>query len=393
MIPFIDLKAQQHRIRPQIDAAIAKVLDHGKYIMGPEVFELEEKLAEFVDSKHCISCSSGTDALLLGLMAYGVGRGDAVFTTPFTFIATAEVISLLGATPVFVDIDPDTYNLDPSQLKLAIQAVKAKDPSIYPLPSTLHSPLSTDLTLRGIIPVDIFGVPADYDSILPIAQRHGLFVLQDAAQAFGAESKGGKCPTLGHVGATSFFPAKPLGCYGDGGAVFTEIDELADIMRSIRIHGKGKDKYDNVCVGLNGRMDTLQAAILLEKLEIYPEEIELRQLVAQQYVKHLTHNSSDFKPQKVPECSRSVFAQFCVEVPDREEVQDRLKLNNIPCAIYYPRPLHLLSAFKRLGYNQGDMPVAEALSRCVLALPMYPYLDSDQIALIAQKVAALNLIA
>lgn len=387
---FIDLETQQERIRPQIDAAIKKVLDHGKYIMGPEVFELEEILATFVGSKHCISCSSGTDALLMGLMAYGVGPGDAIITTPFTFIATAEVISLLGATPVFVDIDPDTYNIDPKQLELAIQAVKANDSSIYPLPSTLNSSLSTDknsplstdahsqsLTLRGIIPVDLFGLPADYESILPIAKKNGLFVLQDSAQAFGAEYKGKKCPTHGHIGATSFFPAKPLGCYGDGGAVFTDDDRLAEIMRSIRVHGQGTDKYNNVRIGLNGRMDTFQAAILLEKLKIYPEEIELRQKVAERYLKHFTFHPSPFTLQEVPEGSLSVYAQFCIESELRDAVQSKLKEAGIPTAVYYIKPLHLLDAYSTLGYEEGEFSVAERTSHGIFALPMHPYLSQE----------------
>jgi len=373
MIPFIDLKTQQERIRPQIDAAIKRVLDHGKYIMGPEVYELEEELAEFVGSRHCISCSSGTDALLIGLMAYGVGPGDAIFTTPFTFIATAEVISLLGATPVFVDIDPDTYNIDPKKLELAIQAVKANNPSIHPLPSAFSLQPSA-LVPRGIIPVDLFGLPADYDAILPIADKYGVFVLQDSAQAFGAQYKGKICPSHGHMGATSFFPAKPLGCYGDGGATFTDDDNLAEIMRSIRIHGKGTDKYNNVRIGLNGRIDTIQAAILLEKLKIYPGEIDLRQRVAKRYSPLSTLNCA---LQKVPEGSLSVYAQFCIESDQREQIQAKFKESSIPTAIYYPRPVHLLDAYSDLGYGEGDFLVAEKVSERIFALPMHPYLKED----------------
>jgi len=371
MIPFIDLKAQQDRIRPQLEAAIGRVLDHGEYIMGPEVKELEEKLAAFIGSKDCISCSSGTDALLMALMAYGVGPGDAVFTTPFTFIATAEVISLLGATPVFVDIDSDTYNIDPVKLKVTIDRTFAED----------------KLKPRGIIPVDLFGLPADYDSIMPMAQAHGLFVLQDAAQSFGAEYHGRKCPTLGHVGATSFFPAKPLGCYGDGGAVFTNDDGLAEIMRSIRVHGKGADKYNNVRIGLNGRMDTLQAAIVVEKLRIFPEEIELRQEVARSYAERLPQVVLDAKLQYVPAGSRSVYAQFCVELDHRSEVQAALKRQGIPTAIYYPQPLHLLTAFSSLGYREGDMPVTESAAERIFALPMHPYLTKQDIDFIVGAMA------
>jgi UDP-2-acetamido-2-deoxy-ribo-hexuluronate aminotransferase len=418
---FIDLKTQQERIRPQIDAAIKRVLDHGKYIMGPEVYELEEKLAEFVGSKHCISCSSGTDALLMALMAYGVGPGDAIFTTPFTFIATAEVISLLGATPVFVDIDPDTYNIDPNQLEQAIQAVKANDPSIHPLPSTPDSELSTDknsslstlhskpLTPRGLSPVDLFGLPADYDAIMPIAEKHDLFVLQDSAQAFGAEYKGKKCPSHGHIGATSFFPAKPLGCYGDGGAIFTDDDNLADIMRSIRVHGQGTDKYNNVRIGINGRMDTIQAAILLEKLKIYPEEIQLRQKVAERYrslfedrglrigggemriedrvpsPESRTPNPELRIPKPDPRVSKSVHAQFCLESDRRAAVLGKLKEQGIPTAIYYPRPVHLLEAYLSLGYEEGCFPVAEKVSERIFALPMHPYLTENEQMLIIES--------
>ena len=276
MIPFIDLKAQQERIRPQIEARIKRVLDHGQYIMGPEIKELEGKLVEFTGAKHALTCSSGTDALLMILMGWGVGPGDAVFTTPYTFIATAEVISLLGATPVFVDIDPITFNIDPEKLALSIQAVKEKDPSIYPIPDSSLIP-------KAIIPVDLFGLPADYDSIVGIAERHDIHVLADSAQSFGGEYLERKVGTLGHATATSFFPAKPLGCYGDGGEIFTDDDNLAEKLTSIRVHGKGTDKYDNIRIGLNARLDTLQAAILLPKLEIFPKEIEKRQRVANRY--------------------------------------------------------------------------------------------------------------
>jgi UDP-2-acetamido-2-deoxy-ribo-hexuluronate aminotransferase len=370
MIPFIDLRTQQDRIRSQLGAAINKVLDHGEYIMGPEVKELEEKLAVFVGSKNCVTCSSGTDALLMTLMAYGVGPGDAIFTTPFTFIATAEVISLLGATPVFVDIDPDTYNIDPAGIKAAIDRTIA----------------AGRLKPRGVIPVDLFGLPADYDSLMAIAEKYRLFVLQDAAQSFGADYQGKKCPTLGHVGATSFFPAKPLGCYGDGGAVFTDDDGLADIVRSIRIHGKGEDNYNNIRIGLNGRMDTIQAAILLEKLKIFPEEIELRQGVADAYSKRLGQIVPHGRLQCIPVGSRSVYAQFCVQLDCRSDIQNALKKRGIPTAIYYPKPLHLLSAFSSLGYCEGDMPVAESVASKIFALPMHPYLTSRDVDLVVDAI-------
>ncbi|MBT3190943.1 MAG: DegT/DnrJ/EryC1/StrS family aminotransferase, partial [Verrucomicrobia bacterium] len=325
MIPFVDLEKQQERIRPQIEAAVRRVLDHGQYIMGPEVQELEEQLAEIAGVKHCVSCSSGTDALLLPLMAKGVGPGDAVFTTPFSFIAAAEVIALTGATPVFVDIDPDTYNIEPAKLADAIVETK-REGALIP---------------KAIVPVDLFGLPADYDQILPIAKDHDLFVLEDAAQAFAAEHRGQRAPSLGHAGATSFFPAKPLGCYGDGGAAFTDDDKLAEIMRSIRIHGKGADKYSNVRVGLNARMDTLQAAILLEKLAIYPEELAMRNGVADRYIDALRHVNG-LKLPIIPDGHRSVWAQFSVQSEHREEIQAHLKSAGIPTAVYYVCPLHLL---------------------------------------------------
>ena len=357
---FIDLKAQQDRIRPQLDAALSRVLDHGRYIMGPEITELEAELARLCGSKHCIACASGTDALLLGLLAYGVGPGDAVITTPFTFFATAEMIALTGATPVFADIDPDTYNMDPAELAKAIEKVRADG----------------KLTLKGIITVDLFGLSADYDAICPFVEKNGLFLIQDSAQAFGAEYKGKRCPTMGHIGTTSFFPAKPLGCYGDGGAVFTDNDELAAIMTSLRVHGEGVDKYNNVRIGINGRMDSFQAGILLEKLKLYPEEIELRQQVASQYTEQLT---PALKLQTIPVGSNSVWAQFCLEADNRDVIMARLKEAGIPSVIYYVKPMHLLDAFKDLGYAEGDFPVSEAASKHIFALPMHPYLTSEDI--------------
>ncbi|MDA3832162.1 MAG: DegT/DnrJ/EryC1/StrS family aminotransferase [Spirochaetales bacterium] len=365
---FIDLNAQQLRIRPQIDAAIKRVLDHGQYIMGPEVGQLEQMLAEFVGVKHAIGCSSGTDALLLPLMAYGVGPGDAIFTTPFTFFATCEMIALTGATPVFVDIDPDTYNIDPQKLEEAIANFDQQS-TVTGLP----------LTPKGIIPVDLFGLPADYDAIMAIAEKHGLFVLEDAAQAFGATYKGRKAPGLGHVGCTSFFPAKPLGCYGDGGAVFTDDDKLAEKIRSLLVHGKGVDKYNNVCVGLNARLDTLQAAILIEKLKIYPEEIELRQEVARRYAEVLGNSHSGIPPPYVNDGYASVWAQYTVRCRSRDEIQARLKQAAIPTMAYYMKPMHLLDAMSYLGGRRGDFPVAESASTCVLSLPMHPYLTEHQL--------------
>jgi len=385
---FINLGAQQKRIRDKIDANVKAVLDHGQYIMGPEIKKLEAKLADYVGTKHAIACASGTDALLMALMAYGVGPGDAVFTTPFTFIATAEVISLLGATPVFVDIDPKTYNIDPARLEQAIQAIKANDPSIHPLPITpdLVPRTSNPLPLRprGIIPVDLFGLPADYDAIEKIAGDHGLFVIEDAAQSFGAEYKGKKACSFGKIGCTSFFPAKPLGCYGDGGMCFTDNDDLAAILDSIRVHGKGSHKYDNARIGINGRIDTLQAAILLAKFSIFPEEIELRQVVANRYTSLLASEATPATP-FIPAGYKSAWAQYSIlarSEAERTELMEKLKAAGIPTAIYYPKPLHLQTAFADLGYKPGAFPISEDAASRIFSLPMHPYLveyDQEQI--------------
>jgi len=382
---FVDLKTQQKRIKLTLDGNIQKVLEHGNYIMGPEVKELEQKLASYVDIKHAIGCASGTDALLMALMAYGVGPGDAIFTTPFTFIATAEVISLLGATPVFVDIDPKTYNIDPAKLEQAIRAVKANDPSSHPLP--LNSALSTQssaLNPKGVIPVDLFGLPADYDAINAIAKDHGLFVIEDAAQSFGAEYKGKNTCSLADIACTSFFPAKPLGCYGDGGMCFTDDDQLAKNMESIRVHGKGSDKYDNIRIGINGRLDTLQAAILLAKFAIFPEEIRLRQEAAQRYTSLLTSDSSPLTPltPHVPEGYKSAWAQYSLLAENKAQraaLMDQLKAAGIPTAIYYPKPLHLQTAFAFLGYAPGAFPASEDVASRIFSIPMHPYLtEQDQ---------------
>jgi dTDP-4-amino-4,6-dideoxygalactose transaminase len=360
---FIDLKSQQQQISAALTENIQRVLAHGQYVMGPEVQELEARLAAYVGVKHAISCSSGTDALLMPLMAYGVGPGDAVFTTPFTFIATAEVIQLLGATPVFVDIDPKTFNLDPEALAEAVHRLGQH-------PGTAH------LKPKGVIPVDLFGQPADYGRIHTIAQEHGLFVLEDAAQSFGATYKGRRAGALSEMAATSFFPAKPLGCYGDGGAIFTDDDGLAEILRSIRVHGQGTDKYENVRIGLNGRLDTLQAAVLLAKLDIFDQEVTARQQVARQYSEAL--NSLVEVPFVAPACT-SVWAQYSVLSLERELLLRKLQEAQIPTAIYYPLPLHLQRAFAHLGYTHGDFPVSESASQRIFSLPMHPYLGhADQ---------------
>ena len=382
---FIDLAAQQERIRERIEANIAAVLDHGKYIMGPEIQSLEEKLAQYVGVKHAISCASGTDALLLALMAYEIGPGDAIFTTPFTFIATGEVISLLGATPVFVDIDSQTFNMDPSKLEPAIQAIldnAANDPAIA------RSGIS--LVPRGIIAVDLFGLPADYDNLNAIAGQHGLFVLEDAAQSFGAGYKGKKACNLTQIGCTSFFPAKPLGCYGDGGMCFTDNENLYETIQSLRVHGQGTHKYDNVRIGMNGRMDTLQAAVLLAKFDIFPEEVELRQQVARRYSR-LLNQQAEVQAPMVPQEMISAWAQYSVLAKDethRTQLQAKLKDAGIPTAIYYPKPLHLQTAFKFLGYEEGDFPISEDFSSRIFSLPMHPYLSNSDQEIIAKKLSS-----
>lgn len=355
---FIDLKAQQCRIRAKIEENIRRVLDHGQYVLGPEISELEKRLSEYVGVKHAISCASGTDALLMALMAYNVKAGDVIITTPFTFIATAEVVSLIGATPVFADIDPKTFNLDPLKLEQAVKNHKAK----------------------GIIAVDLFGLPADYDAINTIAKKYGLFVIEDAAQSFGAEYHGRKTCSLADIACTSFFPAKPLGCYGDGGAIFTDDDKTAEILRSIRVHGQGIDKYDNVRIGINGRMDTIQAAILLAKLDIFPEEVVLREQVAENYAKLLKDQASLITP-AIPKGLMSVWAQYSLLARDshcRKKFQDALAKAKIPTAIYYPKPLHLQQAFAYLGYKQGDFPITEDCAARIFSLPMHPYLKEQE---------------
>ena len=365
MIPFIDLQAQQRIIKPQLEAAIARVLDHGRYIMGPEVTELERALCEFVGAKHCVTVSNGTDALVAAYMALGVGPGDAVITTPFTFYATVEAIQIVGATPVFADVDPNTFNICPNEIEKAIHKVYANN----------------TLKLKGICSVDLFGLCADYHSINQLATNHGLFVLQDAAQAFGASQGGQRAPTHGTIGTTSFFPAKPLGCYGDGGAVFTDDDELADLVRSIRVHGKGTDKYDNVRVGQNCRLDTLQAAILLEKLKVYESELEARQNVAAHYSRQLrVINENITNPIIIPNSPQgnvSAWAQYTIQLNNRDEVSDSLKKIGIPSLVYYRTASHLLGACSSLGYRQGDFPIAEELSQKVLSLPFHPYLTPN----------------
>jgi UDP-2-acetamido-2-deoxy-ribo-hexuluronate aminotransferase len=383
-LPFVDLARQQHRILREVEKGISTVLRHGQYIMGPEIKELEAKLAEYAGVEHTICCASGTDALLLALMAYDVGPGDAIFTSPFTFISTAEVISLLGATPVFVDIDPRTFNIDPGCLERAFRACKENDPEMYPLPA-IRQKAATPLKPKGIMPVDLFGLPVDYDRVNAIAAKHGLFVIEDAAQSFGAEYHGKRACSLGDIGCTSFFPAKPLGCYGDGGAVFTKDEDLAERMVSMRVHGKGKDKYDNSRIGLNARMDTLQAALLLPKLEIFPEELVARNRVANRYTELLSPLASLQTPW-IPDGVLSAWAQYSILTDRREEVQSALRAKGIPTAVYYPKPLHLQTAYAGLCYKEGDFPLSESASRRIVSLPMHPYLTDHEIRMTAKEI-------
>ena len=363
---FIDLKTQQNRIREGLKVRFDRILEHGAYIMGPEVTELEEKLAEYCGVKHAISCSSGTDALLIPLMAWNIGPGDAVFTTPFTYVATAEVISLLGATPVFVDVYESTFNIDCEKLELAIQNTIAEG----------------QLTPKAIIPVDLFGVPARYRLIEEIAKKYNLNVIEDAAQSFGAKIGDKKVGNFGDVAATSFYPAKPLGCYGDGGAIFTNNDDLAEKCKAIRIHGTTTDRYHSELIGLNGRLDSLQAAVLLEKLTIFDEERELREEVSIQYREHLKCC------QYIPKNYTSSHALFSILLESEEERNytiEKLKKNNIPTVVYYKYPIHLMKGFSYLEYQNGNFPISEKLSKSILSLPMHPYLTPQDIKLVVES--------
>ncbi len=413
---FIDLAHQQRRIADTLNAGTASVLAHGQYINGPEVRELEAILAGYIGVKHAIGCASGTDALLMALMALDIGPGDAVFTTPFTFTATAEVISLLGATPVFVDIDPLTFNIDPKKLEQAIVDLK-ENRSRRPFPRTARAgspgvaaiqsafsdrrmidrraqdrPESSERIhrTRAIIPVDLFGLSADYDAIEAVAARYGLSIIEDAAQSFGGDYKGKKACAFGKIACTSFFPAKPLGCYGDGGMCFTNDDHLDAILRSIRVHGQGEDKYENVRIGINGRLDTLQAAILLAKFAIFPEELDLRQEVARRYNELL---DGVVATPVIPGGYKSAWAQYSILARDsmqRAAFMAALKGEGVPTAVYYPKPLHLQAAFTDAGYRKGDFPVAEDCAGRIFSLPMHPYLvekDQRRIADILKRVS------
>lgn len=355
---FIDLGAQRARIEDRLNAAIAKVVKEGRYILGPEVSEFEEKLAEYVGVKHVIACANGTDALQMPLMARGIGPGDAVFCPSFTFAATAEVVALVGAEPVFVDVDPDTYNMDVAQLEEAIAAIR-KEGRLEP---------------KAIIPVDLFGLAADYAAINAIAERENLFVISDAAQSIGGKRGNTMCGAFGHVASTSFYPAKPLGCYGDGGAMFTNDTEMAETLRSILFHGKGETQYDNIRIGLNSRLDTIQAAVLLEKLAILEDEMEARQIVAKRYNEGL---KDVVKVPVMPEGSRSAWAQYSLETEGRDELRASLQKEGIPSVVYYVKPLHLQEAYKHYAKAPAGLPVSEALPSRIMSLPMHPYLSEE----------------
>ncbi len=355
---FIDLGAQRERMGDRLKAAIDRVVESGRYILGPEVGEFEQKLAVYVGSKHCIACANGTDALLLPLYASGIGPGDAVFVPSFTFAATAEVVALAKAEPVFVDVEADSYNIDIASLEAAISMVKAEG----------------RLKPKAIIPVDLFGLGADYAAIMKIAEREKLMVIEDAAQAIGGSVEGRMCGSFGAVGATSFYPAKPLGCYGDGGAMFTNDDALAAKLRSFAFHGKGETQYDNIHVGVNSRLDTIQAAILIEKLAILEEEMVARQVVAKRYAEGL---GDVVKVAEVPAGSRSAWAQYAIETSGRDALKAHLQEQGIPSVIYYVKPLHEQVAYRHFPQAPGGLPVSEALPKRILCLPMHPYLLTD----------------
>ena len=370
---FIDLGRQYECIKEKVDAGIKNVVESQHYIMGPEVKELEEQLAKFAGSKYCLTCSSGTEALIIPLMAYKLEKTDAVFVPSFTFFASAESINLAGGTPVFVDSDR-TFNMDPESLKREIARVKAEG----------------KLNPRGLIIVDLFGRSANYDELLPIAEENGLFVLEDAAQGFGGSLHGKRNGSFGDVAATSFFPAKPLGCYGDGGAIFTDNEKLYNLMHSIRVHGQGSDKYDNVRLGLNGRMDTIQCAVVLAKLTVFEDELKARQDVADWYDKYL--DASFDRPLRDKEYF-SAWAQYTVLAKDEEQrskIVAGMKEKDIPVMIYYPIPLHQQTAYKNLGYGDVSLPYCESVAKRVFSLPMHPYLKEEEVKQICE---ALNSVA
>jgi dTDP-4-amino-4,6-dideoxygalactose transaminase len=357
-VPFIDLAAQRRRLGTSVDEAVARVLTHCQFINGPEVTQLEAALAAFSGAKHVVTCASGTDALLMVLMAKDVGPGDAVLCPSFTFCATGEAVALTGATPVFVDVDEATFNIDTDSLKRGIATARR-----------------LGLKPRAVIPVDLFGQSADHDAIGTVAETEGLFVLDDAAQGFGASFKGRRLGTFGLATATSFFPAKPLGCFGDGGAIFTDDITLAETLRSVRVHGQGSDKYDNVRFGLTARLDTMQAAILIEKLKIFEDEIAVRNKIAERYARGLGNVVSI--PRLASGCT-SVWAQYTIRLPngtDRDGFAAALKAQGIPTAVYYVKSIHQQTAYRHFPVADGGLPVSERLSGDVISLPMHAYLD------------------
>jgi dTDP-4-amino-4,6-dideoxygalactose transaminase len=357
-VPFIDLNAQRQRLGSSIDEAVTRVLNHCQFINGPEVTKLEAELAKYCGAKHVISCASGTDALMMVLMAKKIGPGDAVLCPSFTFCATGEAVALVGASPVFVEVDEVTFNISPESVKRGIATAK-----------------KAGLKPRAIIPVDLFGQPADLDAINAIAEAEGMFVLEDAAQAFGATYKGKRVGTSALATTTSFFPAKPLGCFGDGGAIFTDDDQLAEDLRSIRIHGQGSDKYDNVRLGITGRLDTIQAAVLLEKLKIFDDEIAARNKVADRYARSLGNLVT---VPRVAEGNTSIWACYVIRLPkgtDRDAFANALKAQGVPTAIYYAKSMHMQTAYKDYPVVDGGLPVCEALSADVISLPVHAYLD------------------
>ncbi len=355
-IPFIDLAAQRARLQPGLDEAIAAVIAHGAYINGPEVKSFERALADFAGAADAIGCGNGTDALFLPLLAEGVGAGDAVIVPSFTFVATAEVVVLTGATPVFVDVDPDTFNVTTESVEAGIDEAKRQR-----------------LKPRAVIPVDLFGLPADYEAIDAVAAREDMIVIADAAQSFGGSRQGRKVGSLTRITSTSFFPSKPLGCYGDGGAVLTNDAELAEKLRSLRAHGGGKDKYDNVRIGLNSRLDTIQAAVLSCKLAILDDEIAARNAVAARYNDAMP---ASVTAPRITNDAVSAWAQYTIRLGDRDAVAGKLKEKGIPSAVYYPKPLHQQQAYKTFPVAGGSLPASDALAGEVLSLPMHPYLDA-----------------
>jgi dTDP-4-amino-4,6-dideoxygalactose transaminase len=351
----MDLATQQRRIKTAVDANLARVLAHGQFILGPEVGELEKQLAAFAGVKHAIGCASGTDALVLPLLARRIGTGDAVFSPSFTFIATAEAAVIVGATPVFVDVDPETFLLDPQSLIAAIAGARAQG-----------------LRPAAVIPVDLFGQPADYAAIDAIARREGLFVIADAAQSFGAARGGKRVGAMAPVTSTSFFPSKPLGCYGDGGAVLTDDDDIAKTIRSLRVHGQGAHKYDNVRIGVNSRLDSMQAAVLLAKLTVFEDELAARDRVAQRYDVAL---ANVVRTPRIDPGVRSAWALYTIATPNRDRLAERLKARGVPTAIYYPIPLHRQQAYRGYPAAPSGLAASERLAEDVISLPMHPYLE------------------